>query len=163
MMHHPSSETGLRRTGLRRTGLCRTGWRRAGSALLVIALAVVALGLGGCAQARSRVAIVRVTDLEQSWPKFVNYYNQLQANYQAIAASKTNAQEKRRAFAQFQAQQKRWNDEVTGEVRAAVNDIAKQRNYQLVVTREGTAYGGDDITPEVEKALHITPVSPSPR
>ncbi len=48
-------------------------------------------------------------------------------------------------------------------MRAAVNDIAKQRNYELVVTREGTAYGGDDITADVQKALHITPVSPSPR
>ena len=131
--------------------------------LLLLAVAVVATSLSGCAQARSRIAIVRVTDLEQSWPKFVNYYNQLQANYQAIVASKTSAADKRKAFLQFQAQQKRWNDEVTGEVRAAVNDIAKQRNYQLVVSREGTAYGGDDITADVEKALHITPVSPSPR
>lgn len=131
--------------------------------IVLIAIALVALSVSGCAQARSRVAIVRITDLEQSWPKFVNYYNQLQANYQAIVASKTSQQDKRKAFAQFQAQQKRWNDEVTSEVRAAVNDIAKQRNYQLVVSREGTAYGGDDITADVEKALHITPVSPSPR
>ena len=131
--------------------------------IVLIAIALVALSVSGCAQARSRVAIVRITDLEQSWPKFVNYYNQLQANYQAIVASKTSQQDKRKAFVQFQAQQKRWNDEVTGEVRAAVNDIAKQRNYQLVVSREGTAYGGDDITADVEKALHITPVSPSPR
>ena len=137
--------------------------RRGVTFFLVSMLAVAALALGGCAQARSRVAIVRITDLEQSWPKFVNYYNQLQANYQAIAASKTSPQEKRKALAQFQAQEKRWNDEVTGEVRAAVDGIAKERHYQLVVSREGTAYGGDDITPEVQKALHITPVSPSPR
>jgi len=133
------------------------------AALVLLAIAVVALSLTGCAKARSRVAIVRVTDLEQSWPKFVNYYNQLQANYQAIAASKTSPQEKQKALVQFAAQQKRWNDEVTNEVRSAVNDIAKQRNYELVVTREGTAYGGDDITVDVQKALHITPTSPSPR
>jgi Skp family chaperone for outer membrane proteins len=131
--------------------------------LFLAALAVGALNLGGCAQARSRVAIVRINDLEQSWPKFVNYYNQLQANYQAIAASKTSPQEKRKAFLQFQAQEKRWNDEVIGDVRAAVDSIAKQRHYDLVVSREGTAYGGDDITPDVQKALHITPLSPSPR
>jgi Skp family chaperone for outer membrane proteins len=128
-----------------------------------VAAALAATLITGCAQTHSRIAIVRVGELEQSWPKFINYYNQLQANYQAIMASKTSPQEKRKALAQFQEQERRWNDEVTSEVRAVVTDIAKQRKYELVVTKEGTAYGGDDITPDVEKALHITPVSPSPK
>ncbi len=123
----------------------------------------VALSFGGCARAHSRVAYVRITELEQTWPKFINYFNQLQANYQAIAASRTSPQEKAKAMAQFQEQERRWNDEVTNEVRQAATDIAKQRNYVLVVTKEGTAYAGDDITADVEKELHITPVSPSPK
>jgi len=133
---------------------------RAASAAVAIAAALL---ISGCAQAHSRIAVVRVGELEQSWPKFINYYNQLQANYQAITTSKTSPAEKRKALAQFQEQERRWNDEVTSEVRAVVDDIAKQRKYELVVTKEGTAYGGDDITPEVEKALHITPATPSPR
>ena len=124
---------------------------------------VTAVLIAGCAQSHSRIAVVKVGEIEQNWPKFVNYYNQLQANYQAIMASKTSPQEKRKALAQFQDQEKRWNDEVTSEVRAVVTDIAKQRNYEMVVTKEGTAYGGDDITPEVEKALHISTPTPSPR
>jgi Skp family chaperone for outer membrane proteins len=132
------------------------------AALLAAAVAAATL-VTGCAQTHSRIAIVRVGELEQSWPKFINYYNQLQANYQAIMASKTSPQAKRKALAQFQEQERRWNDEVTSEVRAVVTDIAKQRKYELVVTKEGTAYGGDDITPDVEKALHITPPSPSPK
>ncbi len=131
---------------------------------MALAAAVVAsVAIAGCAQAHSRIAVVRVTELEANWPKFQNYYNQLQANYQAISQSKVSAAEKRKALAQFQDQEKRWNDEVTNEVRAAVTDIAKQRNYAIVVTKEGTAYGGDDITPDVEKALHITPPSPTPK
>lgn len=133
--------------------------KRAASAAAIAS----ALLIAGCAQTHSRIAVVRVGELEQSWPKFINYYNQLQANYQAIMASKTSPQEKRKALAQFQDQERRWNDEVTTEVRGVVTDIAKQRKYEIVVTKEGTAYGGDDITPEVEKALHITPVSPSPK
>jgi len=133
--------------------------KRAAPAAAAIAAAVL---MSGCAQAHSRIAVVKVGEIEQNWPKFINYYNQLQANYQAIMASKTSPADKRKALAQFQDQERRWNDEVTAEVRGVVTDIAKKRNYQIVVTKEGTAYGGDDITPDVEKALNITP-SPSPK
>jgi len=133
--------------------------KRAAPAAAAIAAAVL---ISGCAQSHSRIAVVKVGEIEQNWPKFINYYNQLQANYQAIMASKTSPADKRKALAQFQDQERRWNDEVTAEVRGVVTDIAKKRNYQIVVTKEGTAYGGDDITPDVEKALNITP-SPSPK
>ena len=135
---------------------------RSGTTLLFVALATAVM-LGGCAQAHSRIAVVRVTELEQSWPKFINYYNQLRANYQAIVATKASPDQKRKALAAFQSQEKKWQDEVTNQVRGAVVDVAKQRHYELVVTREGTAYGGDDITADVQKALHITPVSPPPK
>jgi Skp family chaperone for outer membrane proteins len=124
---------------------------------------VAAVAVGGCAQSHSRIAVVRVTEVEQNWPEFQNYYNQLQANYQAISQSRISAADKRKQLAQFQAQEKTWNEKVTSEVRAVVTDIAKQKNYQMVVTREGTAYGGDDITTDVEKALKITPPSPTPK
>ena len=124
---------------------------------------VAAVAVGGCAQSHSRIAVVRVTEVEQNWPEFQNYYNQLQANYQAISQSRISAADKRKQLAQFQAQEKAWNEKVTSEVRAVVTDIAKQKNYQMVVTREGTAYGGDDITTDVEKALKITPPSPTPK
>ncbi|HEV2909080.1 MAG TPA: OmpH family outer membrane protein [Candidatus Eremiobacteraceae bacterium] len=124
---------------------------------------VAAVAVGGCAQSHSRIAVVRVTEVEQNWPEFQNYYNQLQAHDQAISQSRISAADKRKQLAQFQAQEKTWNEKVTSEVRAAVTDIAKQKNYQMVVTREGTAYGGDDITTDVEKALKITPPSPTPK
>ncbi|HXM17349.1 MAG TPA: OmpH family outer membrane protein [Candidatus Tumulicola sp.] len=129
------------------------------SMLLVLLVAVM---LGGCAHAHSKVAVVNVTSIEQHWPKFINYANQLQANYNSIITAKMSPSERQRQILQFQQQEHRWQNEVTDEVRGVVKDIAAQRHYELVVTRQGVAYGGDDITDDVEKALKITPVSPSP-
>lgn len=123
---------------------------------------LVAVGLSGCAHAHSKVAVVNVTNIEQHWPKFINYANQLQANYNSIITAKMSASERQRQILQFQQQEHRWQNEVTDEVRGVVKDIAAQQHYELVVTRQGVAYGGDDITNDVEKALKITPVSPSP-
>lgn len=127
------------------------------------ALAVgAALILAGCARAHSKVAVVDVLTLEQIWPKYINYYNQLNANLAAIRESKQSSAAKARAYAQFQQQETRWQDEVTNDVRNAATDIAKQRGYELVVTKQGIAYGGDDITPDVEAALKIPVPTPSP-
>lgn len=129
------------------------------AAALLIAAAIVG---AGCSRTHSKVAVVDVLALEQNWPKFINYSNQLQANYNAIRDSKQSSAQKARALAQFQDQERRWQDEVTNDVRTTATAIAGERKYQLVVTRQGVAFGGDDITADVEKALHITPTSPSP-
>ena len=130
---------------------------------LAIALAALASVLTGCAHARSSVAVVNVNTIEQRWPKFINYYRQIQANYVAINESKISPAEKRKAFQQWQQQSQRWQDEVSGDVRNAVKQIAGDEHYELVVTRQGVAYGGDDITADVEKALKIDPnASPAP-
>ena len=100
--------------------------------------------------------------LKQDWPKFINYSRQLEANLAAIRASKATDAEKQRQFDQLQEQSRRWESEVVGEVQGAAKNIAADRHYTLVVTRQGVAYGGDDITPDVEKALKITPASPAP-
>lgn len=124
--------------------------------------AAVALALSGCAHAHSNVAVVNIAAIEQRWPKFINYYRQIQANYVAINDSKISPAEKRRALQQWQQQSQRWQDEVSNDVRNVVKDIAGQQHYQLVVTRQGVAYGGDDITTDVEKALKIDTSSPAP-
>ena len=130
---------------------------------LAIAALIAAAALGsGCGRLHSKVAVVDVLALEQNWPKFINYSNQLQANYAAIRDSKESNAQKARALSQFQDQERRWQDEVTGDVRAAATTIAHDRKYELVVTRQGVAYGGDDITADVEKELHIPTTSPSP-
>lgn len=124
--------------------------------------AVVALTLTGCSHAHSKVAVVNIAAIEQRWPKFINYYRQIQANYVAINDSKISPPEKRKALQQWQQQSQRWQDEVSNDVRNVAKDIAAQKHYEIVVTRQGVAYGGDDITTDVEKALKIDTSSPAP-
>jgi len=130
--------------------------------LTFAACVAAAVVVGGCAGVHSKIAVVNIVTIEQNWPLFQNYANQLQASFAAIEASKMSNAEKRQQLAQLQGQSKRWQDEVTGDLRATVTTIAKARSYQLVVTREGVAYGGDDITTDVEKAMSISTASPSP-
>jgi len=136
--------------------------KRIAAGALAIAAIAAALALAGCSRAHSKVAVVDVLSLEQVWPKYINYYNQLNANLAAIRDSRQSNAEKQRAYAQFQQQEARWQEEVTADVRNVATDIAKQRGYQLVVTKQGVAYGGDDITPDVETALKIPIPTPSP-
>ena len=130
-------------------------------AFFAVCVAAALLG-GGCATQRSKIAVVNIVSIEANWPKFQNYSNQLQASFAAIEASKMPNSQKQQQLAQLQGQSKRWQDEVTNDLRDTVTTIAKARNYQFVVTREGVAYGGDDITTDVEKAMSIPTASPSP-
>ena len=135
---------------------------RSSNRVIALGAAMLAIALSGCAHAHSKVAVVNIGAIEQRWPKFINYYRQIQANYVAINDSKISAAEKRRALIQWQQQSQRWQDEVSNDVRNVVKDIAGQKHYQMVVTRQGVAYGGDDITLDVEKALKIDTASPQP-
>ena len=125
--------------------------------------AAIVIGLSGCGlRPRSTVAYVNVAVLQSTWPKFINYQNQLQANLNAIQSSKLSQADKQRELLQLNQQSARWQIEVTNDVKDAVKQIAADKHYSLVVTRQGIAYGGDDITSDVQAALHITPTSPSP-
>jgi Skp family chaperone for outer membrane proteins len=130
--------------------------------LLFAAGASAALAAGGCAGFHSKIAVVNILTVEANWPKFQNYANQLQASFVAINSSKIAPADKQQQLAKLQDQSQRWQDEVTAELRATVTTIAQKEHYQFVVTREGVAYGGDDITVDVEKAMNISTASPSP-
>jgi Skp family chaperone for outer membrane proteins len=116
----------------------------------------------GCAQPHAKVAFVNVEVLQSTWPKFINYQNQLQATLYAIQSSKISSSDKQKQLQQLNQQSARWQAEVTNDVKDAVKQIATNRHYLLVVTRQGTAFGGDDITTDVQSALKISPASPSP-
>jgi Skp family chaperone for outer membrane proteins len=118
---------------------------------------LAALVLAGCGHSSSSgVAVVNVARITSNWPKFINYNNQISADAAAIERSSANDQDKQREREQLQAQYLRMQTEVTNDVRDAAAQVAKQRNFKLVVTREFAAYGGTDITPDVEKILNIT-------
>src|ERR1700730_14468373 len=108
----------------------------------------------GCGQAHAKVAYVNVEVLQSTWPKFINYQNQLQATLYAIQSSKISSSEKQKQLQQLNQQSARWQAEVTNDVKDAVKQIATNRHYLLVVTRQGTAFGGDDITTDVQSALN---------
>jgi Skp family chaperone for outer membrane proteins len=127
--------------------------------LLIPALAA----LSACAhQQSSPIATVDVARISANWPKFINYQNQLSADASALEHANIPDAEKQR---QRDLLQRRYNDmqtEVTSDVRSAAQQVAGQRHFALVVTREFVGYGGVDITPDVEKILNITETSPPP-
>jgi Skp family chaperone for outer membrane proteins len=126
-------------------------------------LCLAALLLAGCAHASPEVATVSMARITSNWPKFINYNNQLTADAQAIERSTASDAQKQRERDQLRQQYVQMQDEITGDVRNAAAQVAKDRNFKLVVTQEFSAYGGTDITPEVEKILNITErATPSP-
>lgn len=121
-----------------------------------LAALAAGLALAGCAHAQpSEIAVVNIARITANWPKFINYNNQLSADAAAIERSNASDAEKQRERDQLRAQYVRMQDEVTNDVRAATAQVARDRKFQVVITKDFAAYGGTDITPDVEKVLDI--------
>jgi Skp family chaperone for outer membrane proteins len=131
------------------------------SAGTVAALAAV-LALAGCNGAASSggttgtIGTVDVARITANWPKFLNYQNQLSSDAAAIDRSSASQGEKVRQRMALQGRFLKFQDEVTGDVRTAAQQVASDKHLRLVVTREFVGYGGVDITPDIEKILKIT-------
>jgi len=119
------------------------------------------VALAGCGGSQSSpIATIDLSRIQANWPKFINYSNQLAADTAAIDRSNASAQAK---VAQLDALRKRYvsmQNEVTGDIRGAAEQVASERHFKLVVTRQFVGYGGVDITADVEKILKITEASP---
>ncbi len=128
-----------------------------------ITLAAVLAALAGCAQQQQNgpIATVDVARIQANWPKFINYSNQLSADTAAIQHSTASPKEKQQQLDQLRQRFVSMQNDVTGDVRNAVQEVANERHFQLVVTRQFVGYGGTDITPDVERILKITEASPS--
>jgi Skp family chaperone for outer membrane proteins len=128
--------------------------------LLYLAAASAAMVLGaGCTSpggSSGDVGTVNVARITANWPKFLNYQNQLTADAQAIDRSGVPESRKAKQRADLQQRFQRFQDEVSGDVRSAAEQVATTRHLKLVVTREFVGYGGVDITGDVEKILKIT-------
>lgn len=120
------------------------------------------LALTGCAQPSSQIATVDVARIQANWPKFINYHNQLQADAAAIQRSSGSPSEKQHALAQLNSRLVSMQNEITGDLTSAAQQVANSRHFNLIVTREFVGYGGVDITSDVEKILKITESSPAP-
>jgi Skp family chaperone for outer membrane proteins len=123
-----------------------------------IALAIVVLALAGCGigRAKSDIGIVDLTRIMANWPKFENYNNQIQADAFAIEQSKSPESQKVRQRAELQQRFAQYQQEITGNIHDAAQQVATQKNIKLIFTRQGVGYGGVDITSDVEKVLNIT-------
>jgi hypothetical protein len=130
--------------------------------LLPALLALFALAGCNGGAASSDIATVDIARITSNWPKFINYNNQLASDTEAINRSRAPQREKDRQIADLRRRFVSMQDEVTGDVRAAAQQVANDRHFKLVVTREFTGYGGVDITTDVEKILKITEKSPPP-
>jgi Skp family chaperone for outer membrane proteins len=129
--------------------------------LSLLALLTAAL-LSGCAQT-SPVGLVDVSRIVQNWSQYQGYQAQLQLQEQTIFQKSESSAQKQRDLAQLQAQYNRISQQLINEVQSATARVARQRNLQLVLTRQGVGYGGVDITRDVEKLLNITEAAtPSP-
>jgi len=128
-----------------------------------LAAAVFAIGaLTACGhRPSSEIATVDIARITANWPKFINYDRQLQADMRAIDTQNAPDAVKEKARAQLQQRYVAMQTEVTDDVRDATAQVAKARNFKMVLTREYVGYGGVDITPDVEKILNITEVTPT--
>jgi hypothetical protein len=128
--------------------------------LLYLALALAALS--GCAsQTDSSVATIDLTRIQNNWPKFINYSNQLASDTASINRSGASERQKQEQLDALRRRYVSMQNEVTGDVRDAAQKVADERHIKLVVTRQFVGYGGVDITADVEKLLNITEASPA--
>ncbi len=123
---------------------------------IVLALTVAASLLGGCSTPKSPIAVVDVERLSQSWPKYINVSNQLAADQAAITQSRASAGQKTRAELALQQKYAGIQSALANEIKSAATTVAGSDNFKLVVTKASIGYGGTDITPQVEKIMHIT-------
>jgi len=131
-------------------------------ACIAFATGLVALMMTGCGgKNESPVAIVDTDRLLQYWPKFQNYNNQFSVDLATVDRSRAPENQKAKQRFALQAKYAQVQRELTDEVRGAATAVAKERHFQLIVTHQYVAYGGIDITPDVEKALKITEPPPS--
>jgi Skp family chaperone for outer membrane proteins len=131
--------------------------------VFVTLIPVAAAVLSGCGllpQQQSPIATVDIDRVSRNWPKFINYSNQLAADTQAIQRSSAPLRDKQRQLDELRRRYIAMQREVTNDVSSAAEQVATQRHFKLVVTRELVGYGGTDITPDVERILKITEVSP---
>lgn len=124
--------------------------------------AVAAAALAGCAGQSAPVGLIDVQRLASNWPQYQTVQNQLLADERGIESGKGSTSQKQRQVAQLQNKYAKLSQQLVGQIRDAATKVAKQKNLNLVVTKEFVTYGGTDITPDVEKAMGITETSPSP-
>jgi len=128
----------------------------------LILCASALFAIAGCAsQTQSSVATIDLARIQANWPKFINYSNQLASDSAAINRSSAPPRQKQQQLEALRQHYVDMQNEVSGDVRTAAEQVANERHLKLVVTRQFVGYGGIDITSDVEKILKITEKAPA--
>jgi Skp family chaperone for outer membrane proteins len=115
----------------------------------------------GCAAQDGSVATIDLARIQANWPKFINYSNQLASDSAAINRSSAPPRQKQQQLEALRQHYIDMQNEVSGDVRNAAEEVANEKHLKLVVTRQFVGYGGIDITSDVEKILKITEKAPA--
>jgi len=135
--------------------------RRLAPALFVASLLGALALTTGCASQSPSVATLDLARIQANWPKFINYSNQLASDTDAVNRSEASPRQKQQALVALRSRYVTMQDEVTGDVRNAAEQVANEKHLKLVVTRQFVGYGGIDITSDVERLLKITEKAPA--
>jgi Skp family chaperone for outer membrane proteins len=127
---------------------------------ILLAACAAALCAGCASQQAPEIATIDMARIQANWPKYINYSNQLASDTQAINIARTSPQEKQHDLQLLRVRYVDMQNEVTGDVRSAAEQVASDKHLKLVVTRQFVGYGGIDITPDVEKILRIVETAP---
>jgi Skp family chaperone for outer membrane proteins len=125
------------------------------------ALIAALVALAGCSSQSSPIATIDLARIQANWPKFINYSNQLAADTAAINRSTASNKQKQQQLNALQQRYVEMQNEVSSDVRNAASQVADEKHFKLVVTRQFVGYGGTDITADVESILKIVEKSPS--
>jgi Skp family chaperone for outer membrane proteins len=120
----------------------------------------VLLSAAGCASQPPSVATIDMARIQANWPKYINYSNQLASDTEAINRARSSQQAKQHDLQLLRVRYVDMQNEVTGDVRSAAEQVANDRHLKLIVTRQFVGYGGVDITADVEKILRIVEKAP---
>jgi len=123
--------------------------------------AIALFAMAGCASQESSVATIDLARIQANWPKFINYSNQLASDSAAINRSSASPRVKQQQLEALRQHYVDMQNEVSGDVRNAAEEVANEKHLKLVVTRQFVGYGGIDITSDVEKILKITEKPPA--
>jgi Skp family chaperone for outer membrane proteins len=126
-----------------------------------IRCAIALFAMTGCASQDSSVATIDLARIQANWPKFINYSNQLASDSAAINRSAASPRQKQQQLEALRQHYVDMQNEVSGDVRNAAEEVANEKHLKLVVTRQFVGYGGIDITSDVEKILKITEKAPA--
>ncbi|MGM0369033.1 MAG: OmpH family outer membrane protein [Bacillota bacterium] len=128
--------------------------------LLLAVLVIVLIGIiSGCApepEVKMKELKVAVVDQDQLWgqsKKAENYQEELNAKVEELKQDYNpeteNSPKQEDAYQEINEYRQQLKEKFREDIAKAVEDIAEEQGYDLVLNKDEIRYGGEDITEEV--------------